>query len=187
MKKGNIANLEHAQAGAGNPVPKSESKHSGTLVRIKDFNDSKHLVKVTRADDGEPLEKDIEIPGDIKQNKPFEKRAAKTIKTLPTQDGPIMEVSDDQASIRGSSTSGFISDNQFGNIIQGPTSITAAPHEIRVSGVTTLNPLLTTCFPSTIVTPLPVCVWSLPGAGLVGPIAKDIAVVGTLIASLGVG
>lgn len=186
MKKGAIENFQHAQAGAANPVPKSESKHSGTLVRIKDFNDSKHLLKVTRADDGEPLEKDIELPGDIRQNKPFEKRAAKTIKTLPTQNGPIMEVTDDQVSIRGSSESGFISDNQFGNIIQGPTSITAAPHEIRLSGVTTLNPLLTTCFPSTIVTPLPVTVWSLPGAGLVGPIAKDIAVVGTLIASLGV-
>lgn len=187
MKKSTLKNLEHAEAGAGNPVPKSESKHSGTLVRIKDFNDSRHLLKVVRADDGEPLEKDIEKPGEIKQVKPYEKRAAKTIKTLPTQDGPILEVTDEQASIRGSSTSGFISDNQFGNIIQGPTSITAAPHEIRMSGVTTLNPLLTTCFPSTIVTPVPVCVWSLPGAGLLGPIAKDVAVVATLLANLGVG
>ncbi|MDD3412426.1 MAG: hypothetical protein PHY47_00335 [Lachnospiraceae bacterium] len=174
------------EASKANPIPKGDSKHAKTLVKIKDFNPSKHLLKVVRASDGEPIEDNIFVEGDITQTKPYDKRAAKVLKTSETSDGPILEITDDSASLRGSPDFGFYSYNKFGNVIKGPTSLTAAPHEIRLSGVTTLNPLLTTCFPSTIVTPIPTTVWSLPGAGLLGPIGKDVAIMGALVAIMGI-
>jgi hypothetical protein len=175
------------EASKNNPIPKGDSKHAKTLIKIKEFNPSKHLLKVVRASDGEPLEKDINVLGEVTQSKPYDKRSAKSIKTSDTSDGPILEVADDSASLRGSADFGFYSYNKFGNIIKGPLSITAAPQEVRLSGVTTLNPLLTNCFPSTIVTPIPVAVWSIPGAGMVAPIAKDLIIMASLIAAMGVG
>jgi hypothetical protein len=177
--KGNEANKD-------NPLPKSDSKHSKTLVKIKAYNESKHLVKVVRASDGEPLEEDIIVKGEIIQSMPFEKSATKTLKTVDTSDGPILEITDDSASLRGSPDNGFFSYNKFGNVIKGPLSITAAPQEIRLSGVTTLNPLITSCFPSTIVTPMPMTVWSIPGADMVGPMMKDVAVMASIVAVYGV-
>lgn len=180
MKKTNEANKS-------NPIPKGDSKHANTLVKIKEFDPAKHLLKVVRASDGEPLEKDVNVLGEVTQTKAYDKRAAKAIKTGDRSDSPIMEIDDDGASLRGSSDYGYYSYNKFGNIIKGPLSISAAPQEVRLSGVTTLNPLLTNCFPSTIVTPIPVAIWSIPGAGLVAPISKDLAVMATLIAAMGVG
>lgn len=175
------------EASSSNSVPISKSKYAGTLVRIDKFNDSRHLCKVVRANDGLPLEQDVEVVGDIKQNLAYEKKAAKTIKTINTPDGPIMEVTDNFSSIRGSASNGFMSYNDFGNFIKGPLSITAAPHEVRMGGVMTMNPLLTSCFPSTIVTPVPHFVWNLPGAGSLATIAKDVVIMGTLVAAMGVG
>lgn len=169
-----------------NPVPRSCSEHKGTIVQIKDVNPSNHTLKVVRASDGQPLEDGAYVEGRIEQIKPYQANLSKWLKVSEFQDGAIVEVSEETVSIRGSSNNGFFSTSQFGNIIKGPTSFSAAPHEIRMTGVTTLNPLLTSCFPSTIVTPISTNVWSIPGASMLAPIAKDVSIMATLITALGV-
>lgn len=161
-------------------------KHAGTLVRIKEYNPSKHLVKVVRAADGEPLEKDGMISQEINQTKPFDQRTAKVLKTSDKSDGPIVEVTDDMVSIRGTKDSGIYSTAQFGSIITGPLSIGAAPQDIKISGINTLNPLISSGIPSTIVTPIPVCLFDFPGAKAIGPITRDVATMAILVAAMGI-
>jgi hypothetical protein len=166
---------------------KSGSKNTGELVKIKDYNPGKHTLKVVSAKTGQPLEAPITMVGESVASKPWDQRAAKTMKTLDVPHGPIAEVTDKMASLRGSPKSGFFSTAEYGNIIKGPLSIEAAPHEIKLTGITTLNPLLITGFPSTIVTPIPTAIFTLPSGGLIGPIAKDVAVAAALLAAFGVG
>lgn len=160
------------------------SEHAGTLVKIQDYNPANHSVKVVRLDNGQPLVGNIATTKDINQSKAFEQPRAKVLKTLPAPDAPIVEVNDQEASIRGSSTSGFHSSREFGNIVKGPISFSAQPHEMRVGGIMTFHPLLMSGFPSTMVTPIPTFRWSLPTGSMLGPIAKDIALMSTL---LGIG
>ena len=117
----------------------------------------------------------------------YKQPSTQVLKTLPAPDGPIVEVTDSSASLRGGSEYGFFSYRESGNIIKGPLSIAAKPHEVRLSGVTTLNPLITSGFASTIVTPIPTTVWSIPMAGMLGPIKKDVAIMAAMIGSMGVG
>ena len=165
-----------------NEIPRN--KLAGTFVKIKDYNPSDHTLKIVRADNGEPLIPNVDINAEIVRSKSFEQQRSKTLKNLPAPDAPILEVNDHDASIRGSGNNGFFSTRQFGNIIKGPMSISAQPHEIRVSGMMNFNPLLLSGFPSTIVTPIPVFQWSLPSGSMLGPIAQDIALIGTLIGAL---
>lgn len=167
-------------------VPKSKSEDCGVLVKIQDYDSRTHRVSVVRADNNQPLRDGTWIENAPDQKKAFEHRKAKSLKTSPIKDGPILEVTDDLAAVRGSSQHGFFSYKDYGNIIKGPLSIAAQPHEVRLSGITTLNPLVTTGFPSTIVTPLPMCVFSIPGAGVAGQIAKDVAIMAGLVSALGV-
>jgi hypothetical protein len=178
--------LDSAQATSSTTVKKSGSKHSGTLVKVKDYNPGKHTLKVVDARTGDPLEVAIDMIGESTPSKPFEQRNAKTLKTTSTSNGPIIEVTDDMASFRGSPTSGFFSTANHGNIIKGPISLEAAPHEIKLTGINTLNPLLTTGFASTIVTPIPTTIFSIPGGSMFAPVMKDIAIAATLIAAFGV-
>lgn len=161
-----------------------KSEDAGTLVVIEDYNPGHHLLKVKRLSNGQPIRKPISRSEDLNKGKPFEQSNAKTLKTLAAPDAPIIEVNDHQSSIRGSSTSGFYSTREFGNIVKGPISFSAEPHEMRVSGIMNFHPLLMSGFPSTIVTPIPTFQWSLPSAAMLGPIAKDVALMATLIGVL---
>lgn len=159
----------------------AKSNLAGTLVVVQDYNPAHHSLKLTRLSDGKPVIDNITRSQNVAKSKPFEQSNSKTFKTLPAPDAPIVEVNDTEASIRGSSSNGFYSSREFGNIIKGPVSFSAEPHEMRVSGLMTFHPLLMSGFPSTIVTPIPTFQWSLPTAAMLGPIAKDIALMATLI------
>lgn len=158
-----------------------KSSLAGTMVTIKDYNPAHHSLKIVRASDGKPLRQPQSTSGNITKAKPFEQSTAKTLKTLPSPDSPILEVNDHEASLRGSSNNGLYSSREFGNIVTGATSFSATPQEIRVGGLMTFHPLLMSGFPSTIVTPIPTFQWSLPSGGMLGPIAKDVALMSTLI------
>ena len=161
--------------------PNAKSSHAGVAVKILDYDVAKHLVKIVRADNGQPLVGKITTEKDIVQEKQIETKNKKVLKTLPTKEGPIVEVDDEQSSIRGSSQYGFHSSNKFGNIVRGPISIVAKPHEVRLSGVTTLNPLITSGFASTVVTPVPTVVFSIPSAKVLAQMSKDIATIGAMM------
>jgi hypothetical protein len=162
-----------------------KSELSGTLVKIQDYNPSTHRLKIVSLETGEPFHQPMHLDGEIDQSKTFDKSNSKVLKTLAAPDAPIIEVNDSQASLRGSKTNGFFSTREFGNIVKGPTSFSAQPHEIRIGGIMTLNPLLMTGFASTMVTPIPTFQWSLPVGAMLGPIVKDIALISTLVGALG--
>ena len=161
-----------------------KSELAGTLVVIQDYNPAHHALKLTRLSDGKPVRDSITSSENVAKSKPYEQTNNKTFKTLAAPDAPIIEVNDTETSIRGSSTNGFHSTREFGNIVKGPISFSAEPHEMRVSGLMTFHPLLSSGFPSTIVTPIPTFQWSLPSASMLGPVAKDIALIGTLVGIL---
>ncbi len=158
-----------------------KSVDAGTIVRIQDYNPTYHTLKIVRDSDGKPLRPSKTTENKVINQKLFDQPNTKVLKTLPAPDAPIIEVNDEEASVRGSSNYGFFSSRQFGNVLKGPVSFSAQPHEIRIGGLMTLHPLLTSGFPSTIVTPIPTLQWSLPTAAMLGPMAKDIALISTLV------
>jgi hypothetical protein len=167
-------------------IPKAVSEHKGTLVRIVDWDPAKHLVKVVKLADNRPLLKDQEIEEAPSQKKRYKATGEKVLKTSLSADGPIVSVNDGFASIRGNGDYGFFSYKEGGgNIIKGPLSLAVEPQQVRISGLTTLNPLATSGFPSTIVTPIPMTTWALPTAAAIKPILKDVLVMGTLLAAVG--
>lgn len=172
---------ERNNAPDANASSKGYSEFAGVPCRIVDYNPNTHLVQLVKASDGEPLIDGIGVETSVDQRKPYEQPSAKIIKTLAAPDAPIVEVNDLEASIRGSSNSGFYSLREGGNIVKGAISFSASPSEIKIAGVTNLNPLITSCFPSTIVTPIPTTQWAIPGAGMLGTIAKDVILMGTLM------
>lgn len=165
-------------------ISPKRSNFAGTLVKIKDYNPSNHSLKVVRYDNGQPLIGNIDVIDEIERSKSFEQPKSKTLKTFASANAPIIEVNDHEASIRGSSDHGFYSSKDFGNIVKGPISFSAQPHEMKMSGIMNFHPLLLSGFPSTIVTPIPVLQWSLPSASMLAPIAKDIALISTLIGAV---
>lgn len=161
-----------------------KSELAGKLVQIQDYNPSSHTLKVVDAKTKKPIVDKIDTITDIQRSKPFEQENSKVLKTLPAPDAPIVEVNDSEASVRGSSDSGFYSSREFGNIVKGPISFSAQPHEMRMAGLFTLHPLLTSGFPSTIVTPIPTFQWSLPSGAMLAPIAREVALISTLIGAV---
>ena len=169
-----------------NKTPISKSKNAGLAVRIVDYDAERGLCKVVRLDTGEPLSPDINSPTATRPSKPYKTPQGKFIKTLSAPDAPSVTVTDSFAAMRGNDNYGFYTFREGGgNIIKGPLSIAADAHQVRVSGITTLNPLLTTCFPSTIVTPMPTLMWSLPAAGAIKPVLKDVIMMGTVYSMMG--
>jgi len=167
-------------------IPKAASEHKGTLVRIVDFDPAKHLVKVVKISDNQPLLMDQQVDKAIKQKRRYDATGEKVLKTSQAANGPIVSVNDNFASLRGNDNYGFFSFREGGgNIIKGPLSIATEPHQIRLSGLTTLNPLITSGFASTIVTPIPTTLWALPTASAIKPLMKDMLVMGTLLAAVG--
>lgn len=49
-----------------------------------------------------------------------------------------------------------------GTLIKGPLGLTAAPSQIRISGLWTLNDAILSGYPSTIMTPIPTAKFSMP-------------------------
>lgn len=169
-------------------IPKAISEHKGTLVRIVDFDPAKHLVRVVKIADNKPLLKDQEIEEAPNQKKRYEATGEKVLKTSLASDGPIVAVNESFASLRGNDDYGYFSYREGGgNIIKGPLSIAVEPQQVRISGLTTLNPLAISGFPSTIVTPIPMTNWSLPTAAAIKPILKDVLVMATLLSAMGSG
>lgn len=54
------------------------------------------------------------------------------------------------------------STREDGNFINGPLSISSPIDSIKVGGIFRFNPMLSSCIPSTIVTPMPTLVIDLP-------------------------
>jgi hypothetical protein len=166
--------------------PKAASEHAGTKVLIKEYNPNTHKVRVVDLETGKPLEQDAEVIENVKQEKKFNHPDAKILKNSLDDNAPIVEVTNDIASMRGNKDMGFFTyKNGGGNIIKGPLSIMAKPENVRLSGINILNPLLTTGFASTIVTPIPTCLFSIPGAAAIKPILRDVTVMSTLLAATG--
>ncbi len=161
------------------------SVNEGVLVIIDDYDPLKHRLKVKRAEDGSPLEPDRNIQDKIEQKKSYEVDDKKVFKADDDPKGPIAEITRDYARLAGSPDYGFFSYKEGANFIKGPLSLIAKPGDIRLSAITTLNPLLISCFPSTIVTPLPTCIWSIPGAAAIKPILKSVLIASTLLAATG--
>jgi hypothetical protein len=157
-----------------------KSTLAGTLVEIKDYDPSTHSLKVVRHSDGKPILGKVSSNKKVNIPKQYEHNTSKSLKAFPSPDSPIVEVTDKEASIRGASNTGFHSSKDFGNIVKGPISFDAAMHEIRFNGLMTFNPLLVSGFPSTIATPIPTFVWSLPSGAMLGPIVKDLTLMATL-------
>jgi hypothetical protein len=162
----------------------SKNIEAGTAIIIDEYLPASHSLKVRKLSDGKPLIENRDTTEEIIRSKGYEKTNNKVLKTLPAPDAPIVEVGDDQASMRGSSNNGFYSYRDFGNVITGPTSFSAQPHEIRMSGIMTFHPLLLSGFPSTIVTPIPTLQWSLPTGSMLAPIVKDAALIATLLGAV---
>lgn len=186
MKKLGESQNMMGNASVANKTPISKSKNAGMPVRIVEYDAERGLCKVVRLDTGKPLTPDINSPTATKPSKPFKAPKGKFLKTLSAPDAPIVAVTDTFAAMRGNDNNGYYTFREGGgNIIKGPLSIVADAHQVRVSGITTLNPLLTTCFPSTIVTPMPTLMWSLPSAAAVKPLLKDVIMAGTLLSAMG--
>lgn len=167
---------------------RGRSANAYTLVRIVDYDPSTHRVKVVKISDNEPLEPDQKTLEKIKQKKNYDHSGDKVMKTSLSKDGPIVHVDDNSVSLRGNSDYGFFSFREGGaNIIKGPLSIATEPHQVRLSGMTTLNPLVTSGFASTIVTPIPTTIWAIPSAAMIKPLLKDVMVMTTIVAATGAG
>lgn len=77
-----------------------------------------------------------------------------------------VKLMDDAVGIIGGPTHGIFSSSELGNILKGPTSITATPGQIRIGGLWTMNPLLMMGLPSTMVSPIPTLVFNPPVQGI---------------------
>lgn len=165
-------------------IPKAKSEYAGTIVKIVDYDPANHLVKVVKQD-GKPLEKDYETQQKVLQKKTSKQPTSKVLKTSNAGSAPIVEVDDTSASIRGNADNGvFVFREGGGTIIKGPISLGTSANQIKVSGLHTLNPIALSGFPSTIVTPIPTFLWSLPSAGAIKPLLKDVAIMSTLVSAL---
>lgn len=173
--------------GLNEKTPNSRSEFAGVKVKIVDFDQRTNRVKIVKVDDNLPLLKDQRVTEKIDQKKAYNPSVEKSLKTSQDDRAPIMAVNDSYASLRGNNDYGFFSYRDGGgNIIKGPLSLATGPEQIRLSGLSTLNPLITSGFASTIVTPLPATVWKLPTAAAVKPLLKDVLIVSTLAAAMGV-
>jgi hypothetical protein len=63
-----------------------------------------------------------------------------------------------------------------GTVIRGPLGLTTTPGEIRIAGMWTMNDMLLSAAPSTILTPIPVLRFSLPMADIQELITTTIAI-----------
>jgi len=76
--------------------------------------------------------------------------------------GSAVLATNDRVALVGGVDSSIVS-SKDGNTINGKLSIMAAPNDIRIGGMWVLNPLLVSTVPSTMVTPIPVFLFNMPG------------------------
>lgn len=67
-----------------------------------------------------------------------------------------------------------------GNFINGPLSISSSIDSIKVGGIFRFNPMLSTCIPSTMVTPMPTLTIDLPVSNI-GSMMKIASLAASLI------
>ena len=79
-----------------------------------------------------------------------------------TPDSSSMLIAADTYSLISSGANSVSTVSDSGVYINGPLSITAQPDNIKIGGIFKMNPLLSTCLPSTIITPIPTLVMDLP-------------------------
>jgi len=73
----------------------------------------------------------------------------------------FVNVEDEQVQL-ASGPNSITTTRDAGNFINGPISFTAPHTSIRIGTVFKLNPLLATCLPSTLATPIPTFVLDVP-------------------------
>lgn len=73
----------------------------------------------------------------------------------------FLNVNDD-SSILASGPNSISSTRDAGNFINGPVSFSSPPTSYRFGGVFKFNPLITTCVPSTLATPISTLTLDLP-------------------------
>lgn len=73
----------------------------------------------------------------------------------------FLNVNDD-SSIIASGPNSIASTRDAGNFINGPVSFSSPPTSYRFGGVFKFNPLITTCVPSTLATPISTLTLDLP-------------------------
>jgi hypothetical protein len=161
------------------------SPDEGVLVLIEDYDPLKHRVKVKRASNGRPLETNRSTSIPIEQKKVYELQDKKVLKVGDDPNSPLVEATVNYSRLSGSNDYGFFSYKEGGNFIKGPVSLVCRPDEIRLSALSVLNPLITSGFPSTINTPIPVCLWSIPGVAALRPLLKSVLIASTLLAATG--
>lgn len=105
----------------------------------------------------------------------------KLFKASPTGRAAIM-ISPDIVDIsapdadNSKSTVGISVIGKSGTVVRGPVGFTANPGEIRIAGMWTLNDVLLSCAPSTILTPVPVLRFSLPLANVQELVTTTLAI-----------
>jgi len=142
----------------------------GEIAKIKEVSDGVVFLKVKVK--GELL--GGYYPDQTKSFTVIPERAisGRFLKTSPDAVSGIRTL--DKASIlAGSAFNRFVSTEQYGNFVVGPTAFTAHPESIRIGGVFRLNGLLTSTVPSTIVTPVSTLKLDLPGQTIIN-VLKDI-------------
>lgn len=77
-------------------------------------------------------------------------------------DSTSFVVSGDNYSQLVSGPNSVTTTNDSGVYINGPLSISSQVDNIKIGGIFKLNPLLSTCLPSTMITPIPTLVMDLP-------------------------
>lgn len=155
----------------------------GILVTIESYDPLNHRLRVKRVSDGQPLECDSSVEQAVSPPVTYAVEDQRVLKSSDDPNGPIIQVNDNFARLGGSQDYGFFSYGDGANFIKGPVSIVCTPDQVRMSALTTLNPLIVSGFPSTIVTPLPMCLWSLPGADAVASLLAGVTMAATLIAA----
>ena len=95
---------------------------------------------------------------------PPQKLAYKVIKYSAESEAGV-QVKHNEAIMMGGPEYAFVTNKNFGNFVVGPVTFSALPDKIRIGGIFTLNPLLMSMVPSTIVTPMPTLVLDIPGVG----------------------
>lgn len=175
-------------ASAGNhcsPKSNKASLDEGVLVQIDDYDPASHTVRVSRLHDNSSFPERT-VNEAKAQTKAYDIEDKKVLKADSDPKGPVVEVRRNYSRLSGSNDNGFFSFKEGGNFIKGPVSFISMPNQIRMSALTTLNPLIISGFPSTIVTPIPTCVWSIPSAGIISTLMKDVLKATTMLAATGV-
>lgn len=102
----------------------------------------------------------------------------KIIKTESNASAALITADSYSQIIAGANSIG--TDREGGNFILGPLSLSSQPANIRIGSIFTINPIVTSCLPSTMITPIPMLTMDPPikNLGSMSAIAAMISSVG---------